>query len=88
MSDPAYSIFGGVLKIEDGLGAVELGRGIDDGTVGVASGSLPATFARFGSNQSPFYIIRSADNECALRRFATPYNPDTPSGAPQHRAVC
>jgi len=66
----------GVLEIEDdggvvGVGVVwvvELGRETVDGTFGIASGSLPAPFARTGSNKPPSYNIRSADNECALRR--------------------
>ena len=85
--DLALSIFGGVLELEGDARAVELGRGTVDEIFGVASGSLPAAFARFGSNRPPFYVISSADNECTLRRFIIPHNPDTPNEAPQHQAV-
>ena len=39
-----------MLEIGDDVGVVELGREIIDGPLGVASGSLPAAFARVGSN--------------------------------------
>jgi len=45
--DPAISVFDGVLKIEDDGWVEELGKEVVDGTWGVASGYLPAAFARF-----------------------------------------
>jgi len=77
--DLGNSVIDGVLKIEDGGGVLgivwivevvemaELGRETVDGTLGIASGSLPTAFARTGSNQPPSYNTRSEDNECALK---------------------
>ena len=80
--DPAYSVIDGVLKVEDDagvvvvdvfwvvwvVGVVELRRETVDGTFGIASGSLPAAFAKIGSNKPPSYSIWSADNEYTTRR--------------------
>ena len=85
--DLVLSIFGGVLELEGDTRVVELGKGTVDEVSGVASGSLPAALARFGSNRPPFYIIWSADKECTLRRLIIPYDPDIPNEAPQHQAV-
>ena len=97
--DPANLVTDGVLKIDDGgvvvrigvvwvvwvVGVVELRRETVDGTLGIASGSLPAAFARTGSNQPPSCNNRSADSESD--GLFVPYNSDTPNGAPQRQAV-
>jgi len=63
----------------------ELGRETVDGTLGIASGSLPTAFARTGSNHPPSYNTRSETTNVHSGGLSILYNSDTPNEAPQRQ---